>query len=62
MAEIINLRRAKKQLARREAAVEAEQARARHGRTLAQREADARAARDTGRALDGARIVEPHQS
>lgn len=59
MAEIINLRRAKKQLARREAATAAEQARARHGRTKAQREADARAAHDTERALDGARIAEP---
>ena len=62
MAEIINLRRAKKHLARREAATEAEQARARHGRTKAQREAYARAVRDTERALDGARIVEPDQS
>ena len=62
MAEIINLRRAKKQIARRGAATEAEQARARHGRTKAQREADERAVRDTERALDGARIVEPDQS
>jgi len=61
-AEIVNLRRVKKHLAREAAVQTAEQARARHGRTRAQRDADAMTARASIRTLDGARIETPDQS
>lgn len=55
MAQIINLRRARKARARDAAAGEAATARARHGRTRAEREAEAAAADHLARTLDGAR-------
>ena len=61
-AEIVNLRRVKKRLAREAASQAAEQARARHSRTKAQRDADAITAGANGRTLDGARIETPDQS
>jgi hypothetical protein len=42
MAEIVNLRTARKRRARDEAAAQAQENRARHGRTPAQKAADAR--------------------
>ena len=56
MAEIVNLRRVKKQRARDAAGQTAVAARLRHGRTKAEREADARANKTQDAALDGARL------
>ena len=56
MAEIVNLRRVKKALTRRQAGAEAAENRARHGRTRAERTAEeGEAARQT-RTLDGAHL------
>lgn len=59
MAEIVNLRRVKKQRARAEAAGQAAENRARHGRNKAEKARDAAdaARRDAG--LDGARLDRP---
>ena len=61
-AEIVNLKRVKKRLGQDAAAQSAEQARIRHGRTRAQRAADAAAAQASKRLLDGARIDGSDQS
>jgi hypothetical protein len=53
MAEIVNLRRVKKQRARDEQAREAKENRIRHGRTAAQKENDARAEHRRQLAMDG---------
>jgi len=55
MAEIVNLRRVKKQRARAEQAQEAKENRIRHGRTAAQKENDARAEQRRQALLDGKR-------
>lgn len=55
MGEIVNLQRAKKQLARQAAKRAAKQNRARHGRTAAQKTNDARAEQRRRNALDGKR-------
>ncbi len=55
MGEIVNLRRARKHRARDEKDRQAAAARARHGRTKAQRTADAAAERAAARHLDGHR-------
>ena len=56
MAEIINLRRARKQRARAEREAEAETNRARHGRTKAEKQHDATDQERHERSLDGHRI------
>jgi len=56
MAEIVNLRRVKRQRARDLASQDAAAARARHGRTRAEREVEAWAGRMRDAALDGARL------
>ena len=58
MAEIINLRTARKAKARTQAAATAGQNRALHGRTLAQKQAERAEAGRLDRTLDGARIEE----
>lgn len=58
MAEIINLRSARKAKARAGAAATAAQNRALHGRTLAQKAADHAEAERHERTLDGARREE----
>ncbi|MDF0489872.1 DUF4169 family protein [Sphingomonas sp. H39-1-10] len=58
MAEIINLRTARKAKARTDAATTAAQSRALHGRTLAQKRSDRAEAERQARMLDGARIDE----
>lgn len=55
MAEIINLRMARKAKARNASKAEAQANRARHGRTLAQRDATEGEAARLARTLDGAR-------
>ncbi len=55
MAEIINLRTARKAKARAQAAATAGQNRALHGRTLAQKAADRADAERARRTLDGAK-------
>ena len=55
MAEIVNLRRVKKQRARAEQARDAKENRIRHGRTAAQKENDARAEQRRQALLDGKR-------
>ena len=55
MAEIVNLRRAKKQRQRAADAVAAQQNRVRHGRTGAQQANDRRAEQRRAVALDGIR-------
>ncbi len=57
MAEIVNLRRVKKQRARAGQAEQAAANRARHGRTKAEKAADALAAERRESALDQARIA-----
>jgi len=59
MAEIINLRRVRKRLARDAAASEAAAARAKHGQTSAERQAAAHQADATCRTLDNARLAPP---
>ena len=56
MAEIVNLRRARKDKAKRERATEADANRRRFGRTRAEKDADRDAAERTMRALDGKRL------
>lgn len=56
MAEIVNLRRARKDRAKREREAEADANRRRFGRTLAEKEADKDAAARTVRTLDGKRL------
>ena len=58
MAEIINLRTARKAKARTQAAATAAQNRVLHGRTLAQKQADEVEAERRERTLDGAKIDE----
>ena len=55
MAEIINLRMARKAKTRSEKVADAAENRARHGRTMAERERDAREADQLRRTLDGAK-------
>jgi hypothetical protein len=57
MAEIINLRRARKETARGERKNEAEANRVRFGRTKAQKAADADSEARRRQALDGKRLV-----
>ena len=59
MAEIINLRRARKRRARETAGAEAEAARAVHGRTKAERLAQEQARAVRERQLDHARLSDP---
>ncbi len=59
MAEIINLRRARKRRAREEAGAAAEAARAIHGRTKAERLAQEQARALQERQLDNARLPDP---
>lgn len=56
MAEVVNLRLARKARARADAARTAEENRARHGEGKAQKKARLAEAKRAGRALDGARI------
>jgi len=56
MAEIVNLRQVRKRLARNAANQDATAARARHGRSKAERDADMRANQAREAALDGARL------
>ena len=55
MGEIVNLRRAKKQRARDEAAEAAKQNRIRHGRTAAEKANDERAEQRRAKLLDASR-------
>jgi Domain of unknown function (DUF4169) len=55
MGEIVNLRRAKKQRARDEAAVAAKQNRVRHGRTKVEKANDKRAEQRRAALLDASR-------
>jgi hypothetical protein len=55
MGEIVNLRRAKKQRARDEAAVAAKQNRVRHGRTTAEKANDKREEQRRAALLDASR-------
>ncbi len=55
MAEVVNLRQAKKQAARKAACAEADANAAKFGRTKAEREAEAARAAKAARALDGHR-------
>ena len=59
MAEIINLRRARKRRAREQAGAEAETARAKHGRTKAEQLAQAQARALLERQLDNAKLPGP---
>ena len=56
MAEIVNLRRVRKQRARAADAAAAAESRAWHGRTLAERAAPAQVDAERDRVLDGARL------
>lgn len=56
MAEIVNLRRARKDKARRDAEVAAAANRASHGRTPAERKRDEAEARRLAKIVDGARL------
>jgi hypothetical protein len=55
MAEIVNLNHARKAAARREESAKAAENRAKHGRSRAEREAEAKRRAVYDRALDGAR-------
>ncbi len=57
MAEIINLRRVKKQRARTAAGQEAAENRVRHGQTRAERDASAQQREAASRKLDGAALA-----
>lgn len=59
MAEIINLRRVRKRRARDDAETEAQAARAAHGRTKAERLAQARTHALRDRQLDNAKLPDP---
>ena len=59
MAEIINLRMARKAKARSDKVADAAENRARHGRTAAERERDEREADRLRRTLDGAKQEKP---
>ena len=59
MAEIINLRRARKAKARTDATAEADANRLRHGRNLAEREAEAAEEERREHLLDGAKRERP---
>jgi hypothetical protein len=61
MAEIVNLRRVKKQRARAEAADLAAENRARHGRTKVEKAAEARETARANSVLDQARIAGPEE-
>ena len=56
MADIVNLRRARKDKAKREREAEADVNRRRFGRTRAQKDADKNTAERTVRTLDGKRL------
>jgi len=56
MGEIVNLRRARKARARRDAESDAAASRARHGRTMAERTRDEREAERLVRTVEGARL------
>lgn len=56
MAEVINLKRARKDKARSEREREAAENRRRFGRTRAEKEADRDTARRAGRSFDGKRL------
>ncbi len=56
MAEIVNLRRVKKRLAREAASHDAATARTLHGRTLAERQSSLDARSTLGRTLDQAKL------
>ena len=56
MAEIVNLRRARKDKAKRDRETEADANRRRFGRTLAQKEADRDATERATRLIDGKRL------
>ena len=56
MADIVNLRRARKDKARREREVEADANRRRFGRTKVQKANDSNAKQQAERAIDGKRI------
>lgn len=58
MGEIVNLRRAKKAKSRAEAATQAAENRSRHGRTKAERDAEAKRDALASRTLDNARLTE----
>jgi hypothetical protein len=60
MAEIINLKRARKEKARDERKNEADTNRLRFGRTKAQKAADRDDEARRGRTLDGKRLAPPH--
>lgn len=59
MAEIINLRRARKAKERAEAVAEADANRLKHGRTLGEREAEAAEEERRDHLLDGAKRERP---
>jgi hypothetical protein len=56
MAEIVNLRMARKRIKRRKDEATAEENRIRHGRTLAERERERHAAKTVERHLDAHRL------
>ena len=58
-AELVSLRRVRRRLARVEAGQAAAEARALHGRTRAEREAETAAKRKAQRTLDQARLDQP---
>lgn len=62
MAEIINLRRARKAKARANAATTADANRLRHGRTRATREVEAAEEARRDQMLDGAKLERPDES
>lgn len=62
MSSIVNLRAARKVRAKTEAKTQAAENRARHGRTKAQKAADALSAEQTAKAVDRSRRERPEQS
>ena len=62
MGEVISLRRVRRAKARAEQAAVADANRARHGRTLAERERDRLGAEQAANRLDGARLSEDDPS
>jgi hypothetical protein len=61
MGEVINLNRVRKRKAREQAAAQAAENRARHGRTKEQKQREAAAAEEAQKKLDGLRREEPPQ-
>ena len=61
MAEIVNLRRARKARQRAKDAAEADENRARHGRTKSQKQKDRLEAQQQDRLLDGAKRDHPSE-